>query len=225
MEPSFWLERWQRGETGFHQPEVAPGLLQHWLRLAAAPASALAGAPVFVPLCGKSLDMCWLRAQGHRIIGVELSALAIRDFFAGQHLQPERRTVGRLECWEAGGYELYVGDCFDLPATPLAAVRGVYDRAALIALPAPLRARYAAQLCSILPARCQMLLITLDYPQEQMAGPPFAVAEAELRTLYAGSFSLTRLDARDVLAAEPRFRQRGLKRLEECSYLLTRISR
>jgi len=216
MDPSFWLERWQRGETGFHQSQINADLQTYWPRLA----PAAAGAAVFVPLCGRSSDMCWLQAQGHRVIGVELSAEAIRSFFAGLRLEPQRRAAGRLECWHAGGYELYVGDVFDLDAAPLAGVRGAYDRAALVALPPALRARYAAHLQAILPAACPVLLIALDYPQQQMPGPPFAVEEAEVRSLFAQRYAVTLLGRRDTLAAEPRFRQRGVQRLAECSYLL-----
>lgn len=224
MQSSFWLERWQRGEVGFHQAQVNPDLLTHWPQLTAAPKSPLRGSPVFVPLCGKSGDMCWLQARGHRVLGVELSELAIRSFFAEQQLQPRRRIVGRLECWQAAGYELYVGDFFDLNAALLTDVRGVYDRAALVALPPPLRIQYAGHLQAILPAHCQMLLIALDYPQQQMPGPPFSVPEPEVRALFSSHFSVSLLGSRDTLADEPRFRQRGLRRLDERSYLLERRS-
>ena len=219
MEPTFWLDRWQRGEVGFHQAEVNADLRGHWPLVACPPT-----APVFVPLCGKSVDMRWLHAQGHGVIGIDLAAAAVASFFAAQELQPERHHLGRLECWQAGGYELYVGDFFELGASQLAGVQAVYDRAALIALPPALRARYAAHLAAILPAGCRILLLTMDYPQEQMPGPPFAVAAAQVRELFAADFSVTLLASRDALRSEPRFQERGLKSLQEQSYLLVRRS-
>jgi thiopurine S-methyltransferase len=218
MDAQFWRERWQRGQTGFHQSQGNTDLRMLWPRLQCPPA-----APVFVPLCGKSPDLAWLRAQGHKVIGVELSEWAVQSFFAEQELQPTRETLGALQRWRAEGYELYLGDFFDLGAGPLAHVQAVYDRAALIALPAPLRARYARHLAATLPAGCKMLLLTMDYPQEQMAGPPFAVAETEVHSLYAGDFSVRLLASRDALLEEPRFQKRGLKSRHEQAYLLERL--
>lgn len=215
MQPSFWRERWEKGEIGFHQLRVNADLRLHWPALKCLPDSR-----VFVPLCGKSRDMSWLHAQGHRVLGVELSELAVAEFFAEQELLPVRRRAGPLECWQAERYELYVGDFFKLRARQLADVRAVYDRAALIALPPPLRAQYARHLTAILPADCRMLLLTMDYPQEQMAGPPFAVGEPEVRELFDTAFSVTLLATRDALLDEPRFQQRGLKSRHDQAYLL-----
>ena len=217
MHSEFWLDKWQRHEIGFHQAQINVDLQSHWPAVGC-PASS----PVLVPLCGKSADMRWLHARGHRILGVELSPLAAQEFFAEQQLLPRRSRAGELECWEAEGYRILVGDFFDLDAAAVATIAGVYDRAALVALPAPVRMQYARQLARILPERCGMLLLTMDYPQEQMAGPPFAVPESEVRELFAPAFSVTQLSARECLAAEPRFQQRGLKQLRECAYLLER---
>jgi thiopurine S-methyltransferase len=217
MDPEFWRKRWQNGEIGFHQTQVNVDLRVLWPRLRCPP-----NAPVFVPLCGKSPDMVWLRALGHKVIGIELSEVAVASFFAEQELQPVREAAGPLQCWRADGYELYVGDFFDLSAAQLAGVHALYDRAALIALPEPLRARYARHLAATLPAGCKMLLLTMVYPQEQMAGPPFAVAEAEVRSLFGGDFSIRMLATRDALLEEPRFQQRGLQSRDEQAYLLER---
>jgi thiopurine S-methyltransferase len=217
VNPEFWLDRWQRHEIGFHQAQINVELQSHWASLGCPPTS-----PVLVPLCGKSADMCWLRAQGHRILGVELSPIAAQEFFAGQQLLPRRYRAGELECWEAEGYRILVGDFFDLDAAAIAGVAGVYDRAALIALPPPLRAQYARHLTKILPTGCGILLLTMEYPQEQMAGPPFSVTEAEVRELYAPAFSVGQLAARASPVIEPRFLERGMKSRRECVYLLRR---
>ena len=219
MDQNFWVDRWQRGEIGFHQAVVNAALREHWPLVACPPT-----AQVFVPLCGKSVDMHWLCAQGHGVIGIDLAAAAVAGFFVELELQPARTRVGRLECWRAAGYTLFLGDFFELGASQLAGVQAVYDRAALIALPPALRARYATHLAAILPAGCRMLLLTMDYPQQQMPGPPFAVAAAEVRELFAADFSVTLLATRDALLSEPRFQQRGLQSLQEQSYLLVRQS-
>ena len=217
MDPQFWHDRWQRGDIGFHQTRVNADLDSHWASLECPP-----GSQVFVPLCGKSGDMRWLRKIGHRVLGVELVESAVADFFREQELEPLRRSAGRLECWQAGGYELYVGDLFDLEPATLADVHGVYDRASLVALPPPMRIRYARHLAAILPAGCRVLLLLMDYPPGEKTGPPFAVTEPEVHALFAAEFSVTLLGTRDVLGGQPQLRERGLSRLHEQAFLLAR---
>jgi len=217
MDPRYWLERWQSGNTPFHQPQVNADLQRYWPSLHLPPS-----ASVFVPLCGKSIDMVWLRARGHGVIGVELSGQAIDEFYGAEGLRAERRVDGPLECAEAPGYELYIGDLFELEARHLAAARGVYDRGALIALPAQMRVRYARHLIQVLPARCSILLLTLDYPQQQMAGPPFAVGADEVDALYGREFRITELATREVATIEPRYLERGLRRRSDSIHLLER---
>ena len=88
MQPDFWHQRWADNQIGFHQSAPTPLLLKHWPALGITP-----GAQVFVPLAGKSLDMAWLASQGHRVLGVELSQLAVEQFFAEHDLQPGIRET------------------------------------------------------------------------------------------------------------------------------------
>ena len=219
MHEDFWQERWARNEIGFHLGEAHPGLLRHWPRLQLA-----AGAQVLVPLCGKSLDLAWLAGQGYRVLGVELSQKAVEAFFAEQQLDPEVTRVGPYIRYRAGTLELRCGDFFALGADDVAACAAVYDRAALIALPAEMRRRYAAHLTQILPAGCQQLLVTLDYDQAQMDGPPFAVSDAEVNGLYAATWQVEQLQAKEVIERNPRMRERGLQWLEERFYRLERLA-
>jgi len=216
MDTEFWLERWKKNEIGFHQREINPYLQAHWGRLNLAPAS-----PVFVPLCGKSADMLWLRARGHPVLGIEISPVAVRDLHTENDLQPRISTQGRFERWETDGLVILRGDFFDLAPRDLSDVAGVYDRAALVALPPPLRARYVGHLRTILPVDAAILLVTMEYPQEQMAGPPFSVTEEEVRGLYESRYAVTHLATKDILDANPRFREQGLSRLVEKIYHLT----
>lgn len=171
MKAEFWLERWQRNEIGFHQGEINAHLQEFWGGL-----QLPAGSEVFVPLCGKSRDLLWLRAQGHRVLGVELSPLAVEDFFLENELKPQVRSHGIFDSWSCDGVTLLCGDFFELEAADLKGVAAVYDRASLVALPPEMRERYAQHLHRILPARVPMLLVTMDYPQAEMSGPPFPSA-------------------------------------------------
>lgn len=217
MDPQFWRERWLKQEIGFHQPEYHELLLRHWPRLGIAQ-----GAAVFVPLCGKSLDMVWLAEQGYRIIGVELSELAIDSFFAERGLVPTTRTEGGLVVKSAGPYELWCGDIFELPRQAVAAVAGVYDRAALVALPPDLQRRYADKLKALLPEHARLLVVALDYDRRQMSGPPFSTPKERVRQLFEDSFACGELECRQAIDSHPHFKQRGLTSLEESAFLLRR---
>lgn len=213
MQPEFWHERWQRNEIGFHQDQPHAALARHWSTLGLAPRSR-----VFVPLAGKSLDMVWLAQAGHRVTGVELSPIAVRDFFVAQQLRATVEHHGRLTRHVAGDIELWCGDIFDLTPALLGPIDASFDRAALVALPPPMRRRYAAHLLALSGPATRMLLVTLEYSQAQMLGPPHAVLEDEVRALYAGSQAITLLSRDSALADFPKFAQRGVSALAEAIY-------
>jgi thiopurine S-methyltransferase len=216
MKKEFWLERWERGEIGFHQDEINPYLHQYWQEL---PNSHRG--EVFVPLCGKSMDMVWLRQQGCEVLGVELSSIAVEDFFRENGQLPTHAISGKFKSWEADGVRILCGDFFDLSKADLANVSAVYDRASLVALPPDMRERYARHLVDILPPATQILLVTFDYPQAEMQGPPFAVSVKEVEALYGKYAEIRLLAQKDTLPENPRFKQRGVSRMEESLFLLT----
>lgn len=213
MEPKFWQERWARNQIGFHLPEVNPYLQRHWSRL-----NLTEGARVLVPLCGKSLDLMWLANQGLRVVGVELSEQAVEAFFSEQNLTPRISQQGVFKVFEADLIEIWCGDFFALEAEVLADCSALYDRAALIALPPPMRVQYAERLNCVLRPGCQGLLITLDYEQTQKAGPPFAVPDEEVNILLGARWGLEVLQEQDILGESWKFVQDGVKRLEERVY-------
>lgn len=215
MEKNFWLERWERAETGFHQGEINPYLQQYWHKLGLP-----RGSVAFVPLCGKSRDMLWLREQGHPVLGVELSAIAVQEFFEENGYRPSRDFCGNFERHQADNIQILYGDFFDLRKDDLKEVEAVYDRASMVALPPEMRERYVRHLLEILPPSTQMLLLTFDYHQPEMPGPPFAVSVDEVASLYRGRAQVSLLAQLDALDSNPRFRERGLRRLQENIFLL-----
>jgi thiopurine S-methyltransferase len=216
MNRDFWQARWDEGRIGFHQDEINPYLQRYWSSL-----NVSRGATVFVPLCGKSRDMLWLRDQGYSVIGVEIVPRAVEAFFAENNLTVAQRPQGAFILWESEDIKIFQGDFFDLSAEDVAGIAAVYDRASLIALPPAMRQRYATQLRSILPSKMNVLLVTMDYPQAEMDGPPFAVTEQEVALQYQGYFKIKLLCSEDILAANPRFQDQGLSRLLERIYVLT----
>lgn len=219
MQPEFWHKRWEHNQIGFHLEQVNPHLQRFWPDLALP-----IEARVLVPLCGKSLDLAWLAAQGLRVLGVELSEKAVEVFFAEQQLKPLIRRQGEFMVYEAGPLELWCGDFFALTAEDVADCVGLYDRAALIALPPPMRERYTAHLNAVLAVGTQGLLITLDYDQTQLDGPPFALLDGEVRRLLEPQWQLQVEDEQDVLGESWKFLQAGVTRLDERVYRLEKVS-
>ena len=214
MQHDFWHNRWQEGRIGFHRSEVMPLLEQHWGAL-----QLPSDSHVLVPLAGKSLDMTWLAAQGHQVLGVELSSLAVAQFFDEHALQPQRRESGYGIHHVANRSELLCGDIFGVDAALLQNYRGIYDRAALIALPVEMRWRYVQTVYGALPSGCRGLLITLEYPQAEKAGPPFSVDEAEVRGLFSPHWQVELLERRDILQ-QPDFIAEELTAMSTAVYRL-----
>ncbi|MGH8162043.1 MAG: thiopurine S-methyltransferase [Gammaproteobacteria bacterium] len=217
MQAEYWLKRWREGRTGWHHDSVMPLLVEHWPAL-----EVQRGTRVLVPFCGKSLDMIWLAEQGLRVLGVEVSPLAVEQFFAENDLEPEKRKAADGIHHVAGDVEVIQGDLFQIEPATLAACGAVYDRAAVIAQPAPERERYAKEVYSRLPGGCRGLTITLEYPQAEMDGPPFSVDESEMQRLFGSAWDITLAERRDILAGQPGFREAGLTSLHTCVYRLRR---
>jgi len=223
MHRDFWHERWQTGQIGFHQAAVHPFLERFWPQLGVP-----AGARVYVPLCGKSLDMAWLAERGHRVVGSELSPIAIADFFAGRNLSAVRGSVttqtaaAAFTRHAAGPYEIFEGDALALTPDVLGTVDAAYDRAALVALPPEMREAYAVSMGRLLPAGARALLVAFEYPQELKGGPPFSVDAAEIRRLFEPAFEVEQVERLDVLAANPRFAEFGIPALHETAFVMRR---
>ena len=216
MEPSFWRQRWQENKIGFHLEEVNPYLVEHWPRLGIKPP-----ARVFVPLCGKTVDMRWLLEQGYTVEAIELSELAVEQFFSEQALDYEQGDIDGWRVYRSENLRIWCGDFFNLDKDQLAPIDAVYDRASLIALPIELRRQYVTKLLE-LTSPVPQFLITLRYDQSQMQGPPFSVDHHEVNALYSKAYGeLSAPDVEiDILSSHGHFAERGLTALNECVYLL-----
>ncbi|MDC6380856.1 thiopurine S-methyltransferase [Pseudomonas graminis] len=217
MEPRFWHERWAINQIGFNQASVNSHLLRLWPELTAMP-----GERVLVPLCGKSIDMIWLLNQGFHVVGAELSEIAVAGFFSENGLQPTVEERGALKVYRAEGCEIWCGDFFALNPEDVGDCTAFYDRAALIALPPDLRWRYVKQLNHLLSKDACGLLVTLDYDQSLIAGPPFSVDEDEVLQLLSPDWRVKRVADLDVLEQGVKFKQAGATSLMEYAYRLYR---
>jgi thiopurine S-methyltransferase len=218
VQPEFWQERWRTAQIGFHQFAVDRHLQAYWPKL-----KLPADSRVFVPLCGKSLDLLWLRDQGHRLTGVELSAVAVESFCMENGVPARRRLLHDFDAYEAEGLTLFCGDFFKLEPGLLAEVSAVYDRASLISWTPALRTAYVRHITALTRPGTQTLLIAVEYAQAQMSGPPFPVTSADIDELYADDHSIEQLARHEILELEPRLKARGLSELHEVCYRLTRL--
>lgn len=184
MEANFWHQKWEKGEIAFHESQPNALLVRH--------CNLPSGSRILLPLCGKTRDIGWLLERGYRVIGVELSEIAVRQLFQELELQPEAEKRGAFICFASGPLEVLVGDVFNLRPDVLGPVDAVYDRAALVALPEASRRAYAELLTEVT-GKAPHLLVTLSYAPEQMEGPPFSLERAELERLYG---SVTLLETR-----------------------------
>jgi thiopurine S-methyltransferase len=209
---SQWHERWRSNQIAFHQREVNPLLLRfadRWIK------DERKG-PVLVPLAGKTLDMTELATRGLEVVGVELVEEAVRAYFVERGIEPELEAGRAGPIYRGGGVSFHAADFFD--AAIEASFPLIYDRAALIALPEPIRVRYAERIRSLLRAGGRMLLITVEYGSEVMKGPPFSVSAEEVARHYGALGRIEKLSEEDAL--EPRFIERGVRWMRESAWLV-----
>ncbi|MFT7475248.1 MAG: thiopurine S-methyltransferase [Verrucomicrobiales bacterium] len=217
MEHDDWAELWSAGRIAFHQSDVNDFLTKYLQQACGDDIGR-----VYVPLCGKSLDMVFLAEHTDQVVGVEFVEQGVADFFDERGLTPRIDTDPQLR-YTADKYSLFAADFFDLTKEHLGSIDAVFDRAALVALDAETRVRYTEHLRSITRAGARMLLITFDYDQSAMDGPPFAISPDEVERLYGDGFDIVHLETRE--ATDETFRSRGLPTITESAYALTRHDR
>ena len=213
-----WHSRWQNNKIGWHADQVNLQLIEYFSEL-----NLVDGDKIFVPLCGKSLDMLYLLQRGLKVVGVEMSEIAIEQFFSENKLEYSVSKVDDLILYEGDKIQIFCGDFFTLKVNHLVDVKAVYDRASLIALDEALRQKYVIHLNDIISQDVRVLLLTLNYPQHQRVGPPFAVSKSEVDLLYGGSFQCQELQNINDIENEPMFLLQGVDFVEKAVYCLQKV--
>lgn len=221
MDIDFWLERWDSGQTGFHQLSVNPYLEYYYGAIGPLPEKR-AGLRVLVPLCGKSKDLFWLAENGYASIGIECSKLAVEHFFSENKIDFYISSLKKHVSYKNEKLEILLGDFFELQPEDIGRVTDIFDRASLISLPEKMRRQYVDKITHLQAPDTRTLLISLAYPQKQMTGPPFSVSDEEVSQLYSDYYKIEKLAAKNIIEDEPRFKRRGLTSLTETAYKLTR---
>lgn len=192
MDANFWHDKWAKKEIGFHGREANPLLVKYFREL-----SLPSGSRIFLPLCGKTLDIAWLLSNEYQVAGAELSEIAIQELFSELGTQPEISAIGALKRHSARNIDIFVGDIFDLQVDVLGKVDGVYDRAALVALPKEMRFKYSSHMRKLTHSAPQLLLC-FEYDQNLVQGPPFSISDNEVREHYQSGYQLARIASVDV---------------------------
>ncbi len=191
MQHDFWHDKWEKNQIGFHLAEANPLLVEHFTSL-----NLKQDSRVFIPLCGKTLDIGWMLVQGYSVVGAELSQIAVESLFAQLQITPNIAPLADLIHYQAENIDIFVGDIFKLAPEQLGKVDAVYDRAALVALPEEMRKDYSAHILK-LTNHAPQLLICFEYDQAIQAGPPFSISVAEAKQHYQQAYTL------DLLATVP----------------------
>lgn len=215
MDAEFWRERWEKGETGWHEGHPNPYLVRYWKEIA--PPS---GGTVLVPLCGSSVDLLWLRERDAHAVGVELSGIAVREFAEASGLTLTAEQRGKLNRHATRSLEIWEGDIFDLTPGQLPEIDVVFDRAALMALPSRMRDPYARQLQHLAPAAQEMLIVATSSPDASDDRPPFSVDTDEIRAHFGVAYRVETLESNDILSGFPALERRGFRSLTETAYRL-----
>ncbi len=217
LEHEFWHRAWEKGKQGWQQQEVNVHLESWWSEF-----DDDKTAEVFVPLCGKSLDMLWLLEQGHEVSGIELSQAAVESFFREHAIPFEITDIGLFQSYSSYGLKILSGDFFNLTPALLAETKLVFDRAALIALPQSMRAAYAEKMRSILSDQSKIFLITMIYDESRMSGPPFSVDDEEVFRIFGDGFEIKKIHSSSDPSLLGGLAKRGLDALQENVFFLTK---
>ena len=203
-----WLERWEQGRIGWHEPDGNANLKKHWPDLPD-------GSRVVVPFCGKARDLMWLSERCLDVVGIELSVKAIESFFREQDLEFEIDSVGKLPGYRATRrpITIFCGDYLQYESQPFDAL---FDRGALVALPSEARPRYIEHTKALLKESAYRLIITLEYDQAVADGPPFAVMPDEIRSYWGDLRIVDRHN--DIDNCPPKFKAAGLSEVMETAW-------
>lgn len=182
-----------------------PGLARHWETLQ------LNNPVTLVPLCGKSKDLLFLSRNCRKVIGVEISEIAIREFLSENKRKAEESSFGNFKIYRTGNIEIWHGDFFKLPQHKLPPLDLIYDKAALIALPPEMRKQYTSKILELISVNTRILLHLFEYRQNEMTGPPFSVPIKEVKKAFEECFKIEILEKRKLdLNNYKKFQNRGL---------------
>ena len=152
-----WLEKWKKAEIPWHKPEVDNNVQRHLEELTQGQPSA----SILVTWCGKSVDMPWLCSQGYNVVGIELSAVAVRQFFEENKIPYSTSVTTQANGEEFVVYQaqdrkltIFLGDYYKLTPDLAGTFEAIWDNNAFGSSPPADRLQYISVLASLLMDEC-----------------------------------------------------------------------
>lgn len=184
-----WLDAWNRGLT----PWSDPGINQY-LRDNLAKLRLTTGCTILVPMCGDSADMVWLAEQGHNVVGIDISHLAIESFFSQATIAYNK--IGNVYTSKNTPLNITIinENIFNTELLSTFSFDAIYDKGALVTVPHKHKPKYILRMHKLAP-RAKILLITAYYRQAPGYGaPPFLESVESVQSLYREHYSFSLLE-------------------------------
>lgn len=217
MEPNFWEEAWKNGQIGFHQSAYNKHLVKYYDQF-----NLHKNDEILVPLCGKTLDMNFLLEKQLCVTGVELVEEAILEYLRENKISTvETKNFGIYKIYSKDMLSLYQGD-FHLFHETGKKFKAIFDRASMIALPPAMREIHAKVLNELTEINGKIMLITLEYDQAKVDGPPHSIQETEVQSLFKRNFEIHVLKTETTSDIGPKFKNNGINHVTQKVYMLTK---
>ncbi|XP_078395399.1 putative thiopurine S-methyltransferase isoform X2 [Cetorhinus maximus] len=216
----YWITCWEKQQIGFHLNIVHEMLKKHLDVLL----NGRKQIRIFFPLCGKAVDMKWLADQGHTVVGVELSEIAVKQFFTEQNLPYIQEPVPGMPGVDVfktpeGQISLFRCNIFDLSSLIAGPFDGIWDRGSLQPLNSSDRQRYSKLMITLMAKGCRYLLDTLVCTRSDFDGLPPKISESETRDLFGHACNIQLLDSSSTLTGKQKLW--GLESFIEEVHLIT----
>ncbi|MGF1670482.1 MAG: thiopurine S-methyltransferase [Balneolaceae bacterium] len=206
MEISFWENKWRQGQIGFHMEDGYEPLKKYWDKLDLPKQST-----VFVPFCGKSVDLVWLAGNGASVLGIEVIEQAVQEFFHEQHIAPNIQKSGDFTIYKSGPIQIIHGNFFHITKSSFPDIDVIYDKGGLVAVPEEKQTEYVDHLLNLANPHTKILLHHFEYPQNEMSGPPFSVPLSRIKELFGDGYSIRTLLQETTNKKYEKFAERGLQ--------------
>ena len=198
----FWTDMWKEHIFPWHEDGVHEYLIKYIDELT----GGRLNIRVFVPLCGKSVDMLWLADQGHTVVGVELADKAIESFFTENNLtftkEPVKLAAGSepAEVYRCNEKQITIFCCdlFTLKEEDIGEkVDAIWDRGSLSAIvpsAGDRGKRYAKHMRSLLARDGNYLLESHHYEVDRGNDPPASISDELRNEIFGEDFTIKELD-------------------------------
>lgn len=194
-----WGDRWNKSQTQFHMNRVHPMLEKHYNDLTGGKASSR----IFLPLCGKSLDLKWLADKGHDVVGCEGVDLGCREFFEEQNIPYKAEPIKGVEgvvykATDGKKITLYRCDYFELTSKITGTFDCIWDRGSFVAIPTQRRQEYVNVTAPLLKKNGKYLLDCFLVDNNAFGGPPFNCKEDEVKKYFGSACTTRKIDTKDA---------------------------